>query len=219
MKKTIISLGLTVFAAVAAAQTIVTESTNTNNNTSTSTNTNTNTNINHTTGEMTNRNITESTQTLKQPPPTAVAPAVTTINNDVCAVVASGAVQTQIFGISMGGTMRDMNCERIKLSKNLFDMGMKVAAVATLCQDERVFAAMMAAGTPCPVDGKIGAQAREEWEARGIRVDTDKVGAYAVPSPKEPVRAQPTAAAASVEREGCDYAGDDPIVQRRVCGR
>ena len=217
MKTAIISLALTVFTAAAAAQTISTESTNTNNNTST--NTNTNTNINHTTGEMTNRNITESKQTLKQPPPTAVAPAVTTINNDVCAIVASGAVQTQIFGISMGGTMRDMNCERIKLSKNLFDMGMKVAAVATLCQDERVFAAMMAAGTPCPVDGKIGAQAREEWEARGIRVDSDKVGAYAVPSPKEPVRAKPVAAAAPVVREGCDYTGDDPIVQRRVCGQ
>ena len=88
------------------------------------------------------------------PPPTAVAPAVTTINNDVCATAASGAVQTQILGISMGGTVRDMNCERIKLAKNLFDMGMKVAAVATLCQDERVFSAMIAAGTPCPVDGK-----------------------------------------------------------------
>jgi capsid protein len=218
MKKLVVAAFLSVVAVTAAAQTISTESTNTNNNTST--NTNTNTNINHTTGEMTNRNITESTQTLKQPPPTAVAPAVTTINNDVCAIVASGAVQTQIFGISMGGTMRDMNCERIKLSKNLFDMGMKVAAVATLCQDERVFAAMMAAGTPCPVDGKIGAQAREEWDRRGIKVETDKVGAYAVPSPKEPVRAQPTAAAAPVVLEGCgDYTGDDPIVQRRVCGR
>jgi hypothetical protein len=203
MKKTITSLALTVFAAVTTAQTISTESTNTNNNTSSST--------------STNRNISESTSTVKSPPPTAVAPAVTTINNDVCAVVASGAVQTQIFGISMGGTMRDMNCERIKLSKNLFDMGMKVAAVATLCQDERVFAAMMAAGTPCPVDGKIGAQAREEWDRRGIKVETDKVGAYAVPSSKEPVRARPTAAA-PVVLEGCDYAGDDPIVQRRVCG-
>jgi len=202
MKKTITSLALTVFAAVAAAQTIVTESTNTNNNTSTST----------------NRNISESTSTVKSPPPTAVAPAVTTINNDVCAVVASGAVQTQIFGISMGGTMRDMNCERIKLAKNLFDMGMKVAAVATLCQDERVFAAMMAAGTPCPVDGKIGAQAREEWEARGIRVETDKVGAYAVPSPT-PRTVNAVVLPASAVREGCDYTGEDPIVQRRVCGR
>jgi hypothetical protein len=198
--------------SVASAQPIQTESTNTNTNTSTSTNTNTNIN------ESTNRNITESTQTIKQPPPTAVAPAVTTINNDVCAVVASGAVQTQIFGISMGGTLRDMNCERIKLAKNLFDMGMKVAAVATLCQDERVFAAMMAAGTPCPVDGKIGAQAREEWEARGIKVETDKVGAYAVPSPT-PRTVDAVVLPASAVREGCDYTGDDPVVMARVCGR
>ena len=129
--------------------------------------------------------VTDSTTrnetTVKSPPPTAIAPAVTTINNDVCAVAASGAVQTQILGISMGGTMRDMNCERIKLSKNLFDMGMKVAAVATLCQDDRIFTAMMAAGTPCPVDGKIGPEARAEWERRGVldTVKKENVGNYA----------------------------------------
>jgi len=133
--------------------------------------------------------ITDSTTrnetTVKSPPPTAIAPAVTTINNDVCAVAASGAVQTQILGISMGGTMRDMNCERIKLSKNLFDMGMKVAAVATLCQDDRIFTAMMAAGTPCPVDGKIGTEARAEWERRGVldAVKKENVGNYAVSLP------------------------------------
>jgi len=206
MKKLVVAAFLTVVAAAAAAQNdpIVTESTNNNTNTSTST--------------STNRNISESTSTVKSPPPTAVAPAVTTINNDVCAVVASGAVQTQIFGISMGGTMRDMNCERIKLSKNLFDMGMKVAAVATLCQDERVFAAMMAAGTPCPIDGKIGQQAREEWEARGVKVETSKVGAYAVPAPA-PRTVDAVVLPASAVREGCDYTGDDPIVQRRVCGQ
>jgi hypothetical protein len=59
----------------------------------------------------------------------------------------------------------DKNCERLKLSKTLHDMGMKVAAVATLCQDERVFTAMMNAGTPCPVDGKIGNEAKAIWEA------------------------------------------------------
>ena len=111
-----------------------------------------------------------STTTVKSPPPTAVAPAITTINNDVCATAASGAVQTQILGISIGSTVRDMNCERIKLSKNLYDMGMKVAAVATLCQDERVFTAMMNAGTPCPVDGKIGEQAKEIWAANPERI-------------------------------------------------
>jgi hypothetical protein len=171
MKKIIISLVLTVSAAAAMGQPIVTESTNNNTNTSTS----------KSTSDNTNRSYSDSKSTVKSPPPTAVAPAVTTINNDVCAVVASGAVQTQIFGISMGGTMRDMNCERIKLSKNLFDMGMKVAAVATLCQDERVFAAMMAAGTPCPVDGKIGAQAKAEWDSRGVVVDDKKaIGFYSV---------------------------------------
>jgi hypothetical protein len=116
-----------------------------------------------------------STTTVKSPPPTAVAPAITTINNDVCATAASGAVQTQILGISMGGTTRDMNCERIKLSKNLYDMGMKVAAVSTLCQDDRVFQAMLDAGTPCPVQGKIGEQAKEIWKVKGRIKEGDEV--------------------------------------------
>ena len=136
------------------------------------------------TSRSTSETTSNSTTRVISPPPTAVAPAITTINNDVCATAASGAVQTQIFGVSMGGTTRDMNCERIKLSKNLFDMGMKVAAVATLCQDERVFAAMMAAGTPCPVDGKIGEKAKEEWQARGVldNVDRKAIGNYATKS-------------------------------------
>ena len=112
-------------------------------------------------------NVNETT--VKSPPPSAISPAVTVINNDLCTVGVSGAVQTQILGISGGSTVRDMNCERIKLAKNLHDMGMKVAAVATLCQDERVFAAMNNAGTPCPVDGKIGAEARAIWEANPHR--------------------------------------------------
>lgn len=119
------------------------------------------------------RTTSDSTTRVISPPPTAVAPSITTINNDVCAVAASGAAQTQILGIAIGGTMRDMNCERIKLSKNLYDMGMKVAAVANLCQDDRVFQAMLDAGTPCPVEGKIGEQAREIWIKRG-KIKEDK---------------------------------------------
>jgi hypothetical protein len=69
-----------------------------------------------------------------------------------------------VLGISGGGTVRDMNCERIKLSKNLFDQGMKSAAIAVLCQDSRVFDAMMNANTPCPIDGKIRDEAKELWE-------------------------------------------------------
>jgi hypothetical protein len=113
--------------------------------------------------------INQNETTVKSPPPSAISPGITVINNDLCTVGVSGAVQTQILGISGGSTVRDMNCERIKLAKNLFDMGMKVAAVATLCQDERVFAAMNNAGTPCPVDGKIGSEAKAIWDANPQR--------------------------------------------------
>ena len=162
MKTTIISLALTLFAAAAAAQPIVTESTNNNTNNST--------NVNRSTSDS--RSVSETT--LKQPPPTAVAPAITVINSDVCAVAASGAVQTQILGISMGGTMTDYNCERLKLARGVYDMGMKVAAVAIMCQDDRVFQAMLNAGTPCPIDGKIGAQAKELWDLNPERVPPSK---------------------------------------------
>jgi hypothetical protein len=139
------------------------------------------------TSNSTSYSKTESTTKVISPPPTAVAPAITTINNDVCATAASGAVQTQILGISMGGTTRDMNCERIKLSKNLYDMGMKVAAVATLCQDDRVFKAMLDAGTPCPIQGKIGEQAKELWIAKG-RIKEEDIVQTPEKKKEEPVR-------------------------------
>ena len=75
----------------------------------------------------------------------------------------SGAVQTQILGISAGKTVRDMNCEKLKNAKTLYDMGMKVGAVAVMCGDERIFKAMMNAGTPCPFDGLVGLPAKEAW--------------------------------------------------------
>lgn len=121
------------------------------------------------TSRSTTDSTSNSTTTVKSPPPTAVAPAITVINSDVCAVGYSGAAQTQILGISFGGTTTDKNCERLKLARGIYDMGMKVAAVAIMCQDERVFSAMMNAGTPCPADGKIGEQAKAIWEAEPER--------------------------------------------------
>lgn len=125
-----------------------------------------NTNVNIQQGDMTNRNINETVirQRVEQPPPTTIAPSMMSGgNSDLCTTGISGGAQTQILGMSFGGTQRDENCERLKLSKTLFDMGMKVAAVATMCQDRRVFAAMMTAGTPCPYEGLIGEQAKEMW--------------------------------------------------------
>lgn len=102
--------------------------------------------------------------TVNSPPPSAIAPNINTSNSDICTIGVSGAVQTQILGLAAGATVRDMNCERLKLAKTMFDMGMKVAAVSVMCQDERIFQAMIDAGTPCPYEGLIGSQARQAWE-------------------------------------------------------
>lgn len=107
----------------------------------------------------------DSTTTVYSPPPSAISPSINSANSDLCTVGIAGAVQTQILGISAGKTVRDMNCEKLKNAKVLYDMGMKVAAVSVMCQDERVFEAMMNAGTPCPYDGLIGDAARAAWMA------------------------------------------------------
>jgi len=103
------------------------------------------------------------TTTVDKTPPTANAPNVMINNQDVCSTGVSAAVQTQILGIAGGTTIRDLNCERLKLSRALYGMGMKVAAVSMLCQDARVFNAMEMAGTPCPYKGKIGIEAAKAW--------------------------------------------------------
>jgi hypothetical protein len=121
----------------------------------------------------------EMTTTVISPPPTAVSPQFSAGNgNDLCTVGVSGAVQTQILGLSAGKTVRDMNCERLKNAKALYDMGMKVAAVSTMCQDERVFQSMLDAGTPCPYDGMIGEEAKAAWEADPNRYEINQGGVF-----------------------------------------
>jgi hypothetical protein len=156
---------------------------NTNNNTNNTTSNNTNTNISESVSESVatttntnnnvneNRNVSESTQTqninqkIESPPPSAIAPSIgSSYSQDLCTTGVSGAVQTQIFGISGGKSITDTNCERIKLSKTMYDMGMRVAAVALMCQDDRVWTAMKMAGTPCPYEGMIGDEAGVAWE-------------------------------------------------------
>lgn len=115
------------------------------------------------------------TTTVDKTPGTASAPNVMVNNQDVCSTGVSAAVQTQVLGIAAGTTVRDLNCERLKLSKALYGMGMKVAAVSMLCQDARVFNAMEMAGTPCPYKGKIGLEAAKAWaEDPQARPDYEK---------------------------------------------
>tara|TARA_B100000427_G_scaffold84648_2_gene69272 strand:- start:16573 stop:17529 length:957 start_codon:yes stop_codon:yes gene_type:complete len=169
---------------------------NTNNSTSVSTNTNNNNNVSSSSSDVTtnNQNVNQNTSTnvntnnstsqssqkvtqrVKSPPPSAVAPSIMSYSQDLCTSGASSAVQTQFFGISTGRSVRDENCERLKLSKGLYDMGMKVAAVALLCEDARVWRSMMQAGSPCPYQGKIGEEAKIAWQENPQdRPDWDEV--------------------------------------------
>ena len=100
---------------------------------------------------------------IRSSPPSASAPSYNSMTQDVCAVGVSAGVQTFGIGISGGKHVTDKNCERLKLARILNDFGMKVAAVAILCQDERVVESMIQAGTPCPIDGKIGKEAKALW--------------------------------------------------------
>ena len=105
-----------------------------------------------------------NTSNIQSAPPTSSAPSYNSMTQDVCALGASAGIQTFGVGISGGKHFIDKNCERLKLARILNDFGMKVAAVAILCQDERVFESMIQAGTPCPIDGKIGSEAMGLWK-------------------------------------------------------
>ena len=114
--------------------------------------------------ESTSTTTNNSNSNIRSAPPTAGAPSYNSMTQDVCAVGASAGLQTFGIGVSGGKHFIDKNCERLKLARILNDFCMKVAAVAILCQDERVFESMIQAGTPCPIDGKIGKQALALWE-------------------------------------------------------
>ena len=115
-------------------------------------------------GSSSNSTTTNTTNSnIRSAPPSASAPSYNSMTQDVCAVGVSMGVQTFGIGISGGKHAIDKNCERLKLAKILNDFCMKVAAVAILYQDERVFESMIQAGTPCPIDGKIGKDAQALW--------------------------------------------------------
>lgn len=113
--------------------------------------------------------ITESTSNSKtkveSPPPSAISPSITTINPKNCSTGVAGAAQTQIFGLSFGATVRDDNCERVVKAESMFNMQMKTAAVAVMCQDAANWWGMWDAGTYCPVEGFVGKEAKEYWLA------------------------------------------------------
>ena len=138
----------------------------------TATTTNNNDGQTNTTTSTTTNTTTSNASSI--PVNSANSPSYSSMSQDVCSMGVSGSVSTLGFGASVGKHIRDLNCERIKLSKVLYDYGMIVAAVSILCQDERVFEAMQMAGTPCPFEGKIGKEAMEQWNKYDVeRPDYD----------------------------------------------
>ena len=138
----------------------------------TSTTTNNNDGQTNTTTSTTTNTTTSNGSSI--PVNSANSPSFSAMSQDVCSMGVSGSLSTLGVGISGGKHYRDLNCERIKLSKVLFDFNMKIGAISLLCQDERVFEAMLMAGTPCPFEGKIGKEALEQWNKYDIeRPDYD----------------------------------------------
>ena len=96
---------------------------------------------------------------------TAVAPSNPAYSQDVCVFSGGAGVQTQVLGLAFGQSFTDETCQRLKLSKQLQSLGLKVGAVSVLCQDNRVWWALHDSGTPCPTTrGLIGEKAYKYYE-------------------------------------------------------
>jgi hypothetical protein len=115
-------------------------------------------------------NTVSSTVVTNSTPPTANAPSIINSNSDICKVGVGGSVQNNVLGVATGILVDDELCQLLKLSRSQYAYGMKVSAVALLCQDPRVWTSMMDAGTPCPVNGLIGAEAAAYWEANPNKI-------------------------------------------------
>ena len=125
--------------------------------------------------------VSETTQTITSngtnttkvvsPPPSAIAPQIQSSSSDfLCTVSAAGAIQTQILGISLGGTTDSELCELLQLSHALYNMQMRVAALSVLCNHPMVWQALMDSNSPCPIDGLIGDEAKAAWEVKTTRI-------------------------------------------------
>ena len=110
-------------------------------------------------------NTVSSTVVTDKSVPTANAPSVVVNNSDVCKVATSGAIQTNILGIATGVVVDDELCQLLKLSRQLYASGLKVAAISLLAQDPRVFDSLVMAGTPPPYMGTIGTEALQKWRS------------------------------------------------------
>jgi hypothetical protein len=87
----------------------------------------------------------------EMPVGSAISPTYMSNGMDTCLKGSGSSLQTVGVGISNGEYEVDPNCDRRRDAKLLSDLGMKVAAVARMCEDEVVWKSMFMSGTPCPI--------------------------------------------------------------------
>jgi len=108
-----------------------------------------------------------------------------TTSNDTCMGSTSGSINGAGFGVGLGSTWVDGNCKMLKNSRELWNMGMKAAAIALLCADEANRQALEMTGTVCPQS--MTAEQRKaafgkQASAEGARVEAPVASAQAVPA-------------------------------------
>ena len=111
----------------------------------------------------TTTNSTNNNTNTKTAVNSSSAPAMSVYGQDSCVIPLAAGVTVIGFSGTFGSYYVDPNCERRKSVSVLAKLGMKVAAISLMCQDENVWEAMMNAGTPCPIDGLIGEKAKAKW--------------------------------------------------------
>jgi hypothetical protein len=81
----------------------------------------------------------------------AIAPSYMSSGVETCLQGSGGAIQTGLIGITKGSYESDVDCNRRRDAKVLSDLGMKVAAIARMCEDVKVWRSLFISATPCPV--------------------------------------------------------------------
>lgn len=176
MKRTFMAAlsGVLALAAVAVIASPASADPTFNKNTNTS-HSNANSNSNSTSGANSNQrqsqgqavNYNETTpanQTINNVP-NVYAPALAAAGSEVCLGSMSAGGSAAGFGLTVGGTMVDQECQLRMNARTLATLGYNVAAREEMCIDPVVRAAMLAAGTPCAADRLAPRQARAEYDA------------------------------------------------------
>ncbi len=107
---------------------------------------------------------TPADQTIKNVP-NVYAPALAAAGSEVCLGSLSAGGAAAGFGLTVGGTLVDQECQLRMNARTLATLGYNVAAREEMCIDPQVRAAMLAAGTPCAADRGAPPQARAEYGA------------------------------------------------------